>query len=65
MARAKTVELPEPAAPKIRKCCGTCAGWRANNLMPTIGQCMPSARSRQSPLETLDLACCSAYEPRP
>lgn len=66
MARAKTLELldtrPAPAPqPKLKRCCGTCAGWRPHNAAAWLGQCMPSGKFRQSPLETLDLNGCSNH----
>ena len=67
MARAKTLELldPKPAhvlPTKLKKCCGTCSYWRAHHAAPWLGQCMPSAKYRQSPLETLDLQACSNHQ---
>ncbi len=64
MARTKTAELlsEEPAPPKIRKCCGTCKGWRPKSALPAFGDCMPSMRASSAPIITPDLACCSIWE---
>lgn len=55
--------LPAPA-PKIMKVCGTCKGWIVNPRWPCMGQCIPSSKHRQSPLETMDLVSCSDWAPR-
>lgn len=67
MARASRSEPephldPAPSEPKLRKCCGTCQGWKVSHMRASIGQCMPG--SGMAPLITLDLATCSDWHPR-
>ncbi len=68
MARAKRLEpAPSrelvPVAEKLRKCCGTCRGFRPHNGFPAWGDCMPSMAGGAAPRATQDLACCSEWSP--
>ena len=57
---------PEPlaSAPKVRKCCANCAGWRKSAMYVHVGQCLPSGIGLPAPLTTTDLTSCQRFELR-
>ena len=44
--------------------CGNCRHWRVRPNYRPVGECLPSRAGGPSPLLTLDMASCSAWEPR-
>jgi len=68
MARAKVTEpdhpglVTHPAETKLRKCCGTCFGFRPYPNFPSWGDCLPSAAGSPHPRPTPDLGRCSAHK---
>lgn len=64
MPRPTAVQSTEVAVvtPRLRKCCGTCAGWSPIAVTPFWGECQASRPGSNGPRPTTDLTVCSAHQ---